>query len=74
MTTPEPESRTWYARIRCPSCYEPVDVAPHAREGRCADCRPIRRHSPPRRNPRDEVEGQFRKYVAQHTRPAHHSQ
>ncbi len=37
----------------CPACYEPVPVAPHAREGRCAECRPRRQHSIPRREPRD---------------------
>ncbi|MDP9395575.1 MAG: hypothetical protein M3Q27_15560 [Actinomycetota bacterium] len=49
MTTPEPESRTWYARICCPSCYGPVRVRPHEKEGRCRGCRPIRQHSRPRR-------------------------
>ena len=58
----------------CPSCYEPASVSPHAREGRCADCRPRRQHSTSRRNPRDEIEGNFRKYVAQHRRAIHHTQ
>jgi hypothetical protein len=32
----------------CPDCYEPVAVPPSAREGRCSECRPFRRHSEPR--------------------------
>jgi hypothetical protein len=35
--------------VCCPDCYELVAVPPSAREGRCADCRPVRRHSEPRR-------------------------
>ncbi len=38
--------------VHCPPCYSPVEVAPHAREGRHERCRPqpIRRHSQPRVN------------------------
>jgi hypothetical protein len=34
--------------VCCPECYAPVDVPRNAREGRCSDCRPQRRHSDPR--------------------------
>jgi hypothetical protein len=35
--------------VCCPECWQPVNVPPQAREGRCAACRPIRQHSIPRR-------------------------
>jgi hypothetical protein len=33
----------------CPDCYEPVPVRRSAKEGRCDQCRPSRRHSEPRK-------------------------
>ena len=39
----------------CPDCHTPVSVRAQAREGRCAVCRPRRRHSTPR-VPQDRID------------------
>jgi hypothetical protein len=57
----------------CPECHEPVDVAPHAREGRCAWCRPIRQHSRPSHLDWRDHATKFHKFVADHQRQIHHT-
>ncbi len=53
--------------VHCPSCYEPVEVAPHAREGRHEWCRPqpIRRHSAPR----PSAQSRFAAFLDEHRQP-----
>jgi hypothetical protein len=46
----------------CPSCYEPLTVPPHAREGRCPRCRPRREHLQLRKTGRTNFEA----FVAAH--------
>jgi hypothetical protein len=46
----------------CPDCGVPVAVKPQAREGRCDECRPQRRHS----EKRMDTASQFQQYVHQH--------
>ncbi len=38
--------------VHCPEFHAPVTVSPSAREGRCLDCHPSRRHSGGKRRPR----------------------
>jgi hypothetical protein len=51
----------------CPDCLE-VEVSPTARDGRCAWCRPVRRHSRPRRLAalRAEADKNFERLLDQH--------
>lgn len=55
-------------RTCCPDCYTPVDVPRHAREGRCAWCRPRpkRAHSEPRIAPGEQLQ----KFIKYHNRKA----
>jgi hypothetical protein len=76
VTRPEPEIEpsTRYVRVCCPECYEPVAVAPNAREGRCADCRPVRQHSHQFANSRDEINTRYAQFLRNHQRQIHHTQ
>lgn len=53
--------------VFCPDCLEPVDVSPNARDGRCDDCRPVRRRDVPRQRVMDSASS-LQSYAHHHNR------